>query len=314
MVIKLIMIKQLTAKNFHWIDIDHPTEKDIKYVKENYGVRDVVLNRLVPPMKRSEIEEYNQYFFIILHFPIFDHRVRQSQPEELDIIITKNALITSHNGNLSEHNKFFKTCTECVKEKSAYLSKGHVHLLYHLLDSLIDAQIPMLEHIDENILRIEENVFKGKEQEMLREIAVVKRDIINFRRIIKPQHAILDGLNRKAHHLFGEKYMQKLERHAQEIIGSNIRIWNTIENHKEMIESIEGTNESLLSYQLNETMKILTVVSVIIAPVALIVNIWGMDFGNAPLKENPMGFWIVMLFALLTGATLTIYFKTKKWM
>lgn len=308
------MLKKLSAKNFHWIDIARPTQKDVNYIRENFGIRDVVLNRLVPPMKRSEIEEYDCYFFVILHFPIFDSAGRRSFPEELDIIITKNTLITSHNGRLAEHNKFFSICNERAEEKSVYLGKGHVHLLYHLLDSLIDAQMPMLDHIAENIYKIEENVFRGQEQKMLREIAIVKRDIIDFRKIIKPQHAILESLNRKSFRLFGKNYMKNLERHAQEIIGSNIKIWNTIENHKEMIESIEETNEGLLSYKLNETMKLLTVVSIILTPMALVANLWGMNIGGLPLTENPSGFLIILLMILLTGLILTLYFKNKKWM
>ncbi len=308
------MLKKLSAKNFSWIDIDRPTADDIAYVKKMYGIREIVLNRLIPPMKRSEIEEYNQYFFVILHFPIYDRGLRKSQPEELDVIITKNTLITSHNGNLSEHNKFFQNCNEKSGEKITYLGKGHVHLLYHLLDSLIDAQLPMLDHIAENIMQIEEKVFKGLEQEMLHEIAIVKRDIIEFRRIVKPQHSILEALNRKAYKLFGDSYMKNMERHAQEIIGSNIKIWNTIENHKEMIESIEETNQGLLSYKLNEIMKFLTAASVILTPMTLIINIWGMSFGNFPLRDNPYGFWIILISMLVIGFSLTVYFKAKKWM
>lgn len=308
------MLKKLTAKNFTWIDIDHPAIDDIAYIKKNYGIRDIVLDRLIPPMKRSEIEDYNQYFFIILHFPSFDRYSRKSQPEEIDIIIAKNTLITSHNGTLSAHNKFFQNCNECSEEKITLLGKGHMHLLYHLLDSLIDAQLPMLDHIAENITQIEEKVFKGQEQEMLREIAIVKRDIIDFRRIVKPQHSILETLNRKAYKLFGDIYMKNIERHAQEIIGSNIKIWNTIENHKEMIESIEETNQSLLSYKLNQTMKFLAAVSVILTPMALMINIWGTSFGDIPLKNNPFGFWIVLAFVLMFGFFLTVYFKARKWM
>lgn len=308
------MLKKLTAKGFNWIDIDHPTAEDIKQLKKEFVVRDSVLERLVPPIKRSEIEEYKSYLFIILHFPLYNSESRQSRSTELDIIITNNTLITSHNGDLSEHNNFFRVCSGYLKDKSAYLGKGHIHLLYHLLDSLIDAQMPMLDHIADNIYVIEENVFKGKEKEMLREIAIVKRDIINFRRIIKPQHAILESLMRKAYRFCGIKNTAKIERHAQEVIGSNIKIWNTIENHKEMIESIEGTNEGLLSYQLNETMKVLTVVSVILAPMALIVNMWGMNVGGMPFVENPFGFSTILLVMFLVGALLLIYFKNKKWM
>lgn len=308
------MLKKLSAKGYNWIDIDHPSEEDINQLKKEFTIKDNVLERLVPTIKRSEIEEYKEYLFIILHFPLYNPVLRQSHSTELDVIITKDTLITSHNGDFSQQNNFFNTCNDCAKNKSHYLGKGHVHLLYHLLDSLIDAQMPMLEHISDNIYIIEENVFKGKEKEMLREIAIVKRDIINFRRIIKPQHAILESLMRKAYRFCGTKHTTKIERHAQEVIGSNIKIWNTIENHKEMIESIEETNEGLLSYQLNETMKVLTVVSVILAPMALIVNMWGMNVGGMPFVENPFGFSIILLIMFLAGALLLAYFKNKKWM
>lgn len=308
------MLKTLTAKNYTWIDIDHPAAEDIEFVKKNFDIRDVVLNRLIPPMKRSEIEDFSEYFFIILHFPSFDREFRKSKPEELDIIITKDTLITSHNGNLSAHNNFFNICDKCMEEKTILLGKGHVHLLYHLLDTLIDSQLPMLDHIAENITRIEEQVFNGQERAMLHEIAIVKRDIIDFRRIVKPQHSILETLNRKAIRLFGSKQMNKLERHTQEIIGSNIKIWNTIENHKEMIESIEETNESLLSYKLNETMRFLTAASVILTPMALFINVWGMGFAGMPLEDNPLGFWIIITIAAIIGVSLTLYFKIRKWM
>lgn len=307
------MFKKLTAKNFTWIDINRPNEEDIGQLNE-FKIKKTVLDRLIPPMKRTEIEEYKNYLFIILHFPLYNRGLRQSKPTELDIIVTKNALITSHNGDLSEYNGFFRAYNDSWKEKSAYLAKGHIHFLYHMLDSLIDAQLPMLEHIAENITEIEENVFKGKEKEMLREIAVVKRDIINFRRIIKPQHAILESLMRKAYRLCNVKFIAKIERHAQEVIGSNIKIWSTIESHKEMIESIEETNAGLLSYRLNETMKILTVFSVILTPMALIVNMWGMNVGGLPFIDNPFGFSIVLLIMFLMGALLLFYFRNKKWM
>lgn len=307
------MLKKLSAKGFSWIDIDHPSEEDIDRLNE-FKIKKTVLDRLIPPTKRTELEEYKNYLFIILHFPLYDRELRQSKPTELDIIVTKNTLITSHNGDLSKHNNFFRACDDRTKEKSAYLGNGHIHLLYHLLDSLIDAQLPMLDHIAENIAQIEENVFKGREKEMLREIAVVKRNIINFRSIIKPQHAILDTLMRKVYRLCETKLSVKLERHAQEVIGSNIKIWNTIESHKEMIEAIEETNEGLLSYQLNETMKILTVVSVILTPMALIVNMWGMNVGGMPFTENPAGFPIIILIMIFIGLSLTLYFKNKKWM
>ncbi len=305
------MMKIISENKFKWIDIERPDKDDLEYLKTNFRITDTVLNRLIPPMKRAEIEDYTDYLFVILHFPNFDSKIAANEPEELDIIVTKNTLITCHNGGINEHLNFCRIAQGDSAERKKYLGKGHTHLLYHLLDCLVDTRLPMLDHIAENIKKIEGQAFKGPNRYVLEQIAFIKRDIITFRSIIQPQRAVIESLIRKIDRLFGGKIF---EVDAQEVIGSNIKVWNTLEHHKEMIEAIEATSNELLSYRMNETIKILTVVSVVLTPMALIVNIWGMGFENEPLKTNPLGFWIVILIVLFTGAILTLYFKAKKWL
>ncbi len=304
------MLKSLKINNFTWIDIKQPDTNDLEFLRYNFALQPTVLNKIIPPLKRSETEQYEKYIFVILHFPIYNHEKRQNHSSELDVIIMRDIIITSHNGNFTEVEKFFDCCNkgDCFKYK--YLDKGTSHLFYHLVDTLIDARMSMLDHISENIAKIEEEIFQGKEKEMLYEISVTKRDIIDFRNIIKPQRSVLEAAGKRL------RYLSPLldhDRHLEEIIGSNIKVWNTLENQKEMIEAIEKTNEALLSYKLNETMRMLTVVSVILTPMALIANIWGMNFENQPFGTNPFGFWIVLFLSFFTGVILTVFFKFKKW-
>lgn len=305
------MLKSVKIGNYTWIDINHPDTNDVEYLRFNFALHPSVLRKIIPPVKRSEVEEYEKYLFIILHFPIFNREKRKNHSSELDIVITKNTIITSHNDNLPEIREFFGSCQgdDCFKQK--YLSQGTSHLFYHLVDALIDARLPMLDHVSENIAEIEEEMFQGKEKELLYEISFVKRDIIDFRNIVKPQRSVLEATVKRINRI---SPMLDLERHSQEVIGSNIKLWNTLENLKEMIEAIETTNEAMLSYKLNETMRILTVVSVIFTPMALIVNIWGMGFERIPLASNPFGFWILVLLSFLSGITFMLYFKSKKWL
>lgn len=301
----------ITENKFRWIDIEKPNKDDLQFLKTNFKIKDSVLSRLITPMKRTEIEDYTDYLFVILHFPNFDSRSAANEPEELDVIITKDTLITCHNGGISEHLKFCRIIRDNPTERKKYLGKGHTHLLYHLLDCLIDTRLPMLDHIAENIKKIEEQAFKGPNRQVLEQIAFIKRDIISFRSIIQPQRAVIESLIRKIDRLFGGKMF---EVDTQEVIGSNIKVWNILEHHKEMIEAIEATSNELLSYKLNETMKILTVVSVILMPMALIANLWGMNLEKMPFAENPTGFWLIIALLVLTGVVLTIYFKIKKWL
>lgn len=305
------MLKTLKVNNFTWIDIKHPDTNDIEFLRYNFALKPTVLNKIIPPLKRSETEQYENYIFIILHFPIYNSKKRQNHSSELDVIVMRDVIITSHNGDFSEVEKFFDCCKEgdCFKYK--YLGKGTSHLFYHLIDTLIDARLSMLDHISENIAKIEEDMFQGREKELLYEISIAKRDIIDFRSIVKPQRSVLEAAGKRLRTL---SPLLDHERHLEEVIGSNIKVWNTLENQKEMIEAIETSNETLLSYKLNETMKILTIVSVIFTPMALVVNIWGMGFENIPLASNPIGFWIILLLSFLSGVVFMLYFKKKKWL
>ncbi|MCK4525355.1 MAG: hypothetical protein KAU07_02885, partial [Candidatus Andersenbacteria bacterium] len=103
-------------------------------------------------------------------------------------------------------------------------------------------------------------------------------------------------------------------KYSSEVIGSNIKVWNTLENHKEMIEALEHTNESLLSYKLGNTMKILTAFSVIVLPLSLIANAFGMNVTNGmPFIESSLGFWIVLYLMFIITSISFIFFRYKKW-
>jgi len=188
------------------------------------------------------------------------------------------------------------------------MSETPAHLLYNLLEILLESCFPKLDHISRNLDEIEENVFDGKEKEMVFEISVVKRDILNFRRTLKPQRSILESIVQKDSNLIP----QELKPYYQDLIGTNIRIWNSLESDKETIESLEETNNSLLSNKLALTMKVLTVFSAIMLPMTVYSNIMSMTT-NIPLHANPFGFWIHVTIMLSISIFTIILFKVKKW-
>jgi magnesium transporter len=147
---------------------------------------------------------------------------------------------------------------------------------------------------------------------MVSEIAFIKKDLIDIRRAIKPQKPVLEVLEKKSRRLFG----LESRRLSQEMLGSNLRVWNILENQKDLIESIEETNNSLLSYKLNEIMKVLTIVSFIFFPLSVIVGFFGMNvFDNIELISSNDFAWIFIFFLVVfTGMGMYIYFKVKKWL
>jgi magnesium transporter len=144
---------------------------------------------------------------------------------------------------------------------------------------------------------------------MVLEISLVKRDILNFRRAIKPQRAIIESIIQKESSLIPPE----LKIYFQDLIGTNIRIWNILENNKEIIESLEATNNSLLSNKLDVTMKVLTIFSAVTLPISAYSAVMAMSV-NIPLMHNPNAFWIHTAIMVSLSLITALIFRWKKWL
>lgn len=304
------MINKLQHNNYTWIDVSEPTETDFENIREEFKLQPQIAREFLSTIKRPKIEKYKNQLWLVLHFPRYDGSKRTTEPAELDFIMTDHTLITSHAKSLLPLEIFIRDCQvqDSIKEESF---KNLGVLLFHLIDILINASLPMLDHIHDDIDDAEEKVFKGQSREMLHEIAIIKRNIINFRRTIKPQKAMLDALVETSEQFFSGT---KLDLLANNLINSNTRVWNILENHKERIEAIEQTNESLLTYKTNEIIKALTIISGISFPLSVFVAFFGMDvFGAYDFTQNPMTPIIIGSIVVFFVCSMILYFRSKKW-
>lgn len=297
---------KITHNQISWQHFNSPGQEELAFLKNGYFVSDYVLDQLVNVNKRPKIEEYGRYLFIVLHFPVFTPETRQTAPVELDFIVTKDSFFTiAQTANPALEKLFQDIAADERLREEIFKNPGQV--LFYVLDKMVDSCLPMLDHIHEKIEEIERQVFDGKEREMLREVAIVKRDIIDFRRTMKPQRSILETLAKKSSRFF----QNDLEIICQEVIGSEVRVWNTLENHKEMIEAIEQTNSNLLSFQINQVMHTLTFFSIVLFSLTFIAGFFSMRALEG--IEGP-GLATISGVMLATVLLITIIFKKKKWL
>lgn len=307
------MISRIKHKNTTWIDIKNPKEKDVKYLERKFGfIHEPVLNEIIPPGHRAKVERHKDYIFLILYYPIFDPRHQTTQSRELDVIITKDHIITAHYQTIIPLKKIRDQLKADEDQRAEYMEDGPGMLLYRLIEGLLDSALNKLGLIEENIDKIEEAIFEGKEKEMVIEISLAKRDIVNFRRILAPQTAIMESLQREGLIFFGEFMSPYLD----DLLGYYGRVWNTVEDQRETLQALAETNDSLLSMKINEIIKVLTIFSVIVFPLTLISSIWGMNTQYIPFVNefgSPLDFWIIISFMAALSALMLIYFKIKKW-
>lgn len=302
-------MKSIKHKNITWIDFEDPAQDDISYLQENFNIHPLAIEELITPTYQPKVVQYENCLFFSIHIPLFDVEHRTTYAGELDIILTGHHLITSHKQSIYQLTSFFDEIDKSVGKQKLYLEETPAHLLHHILEILLNSCFPRLDHISQRLDFIETQVFAEKEKEMVFEISVLKRDILNFRRTLKPQRSIIESITQKNHPFVPDV----LKVYFQDLIGTNIRLWNMLESQKETIEALEATNNSLLSNKLDLTMKVLTIFSAIALPMTVYSNTLAMS-AQIPFGNSPHAFWIHVFFmAVLSVITMTI-FKWKKWL
>lgn len=302
-------MKIIKHKKIVWIDFEDPQNDDITYLQENFNIHPLAIEELVTPTYQPKAVQYDGCLFLSVHIPLFDVEHRTTYPGELDIILTKDHLITSHRQSIYQISQFFESLEKSEGKRRLSLETTPAHLLHNLLEILLNSCFPRLNHIHKKIDYIETQVFAEKEKEMVFEISVLKRDILNFRRTIKPQRSILESITQKTQPFIPEE----TKIYFQDLIGTNIRIWNILESQKETIEALEATNNSLLSNKLDLTMKVLTIFSAVLLPMTVYSNMLAMS-AQIPFGNSPYAFWIHSgLMALISLMTILI-FRIKKWL
>jgi magnesium transporter len=300
-------MRQIQTKKVTWIDFTEPSADELSFLKK-IKLHPLALEEFSMPSARPKASLYGNCLYLTLHIPLFDKLNRRTFPSELDIVITKDHLITGHDQDIFQLREFFTKLQKNKKAREKYMSQSPGYLFYYIIEMLLESCFPKIDHVNKNLDKIEDEIFKGNEKAMLHEISYVKRDILNFRRTLKPQKSVLESLARDDYPLLEPD----LRPYYQDLVGTNIRVWSALENAKEVVESLEETNDALLSDKLNHTMKVLTVFSAIMLPMTVISSILSMSV-PIPFGHTPVSFWIYIGIMLLISAITILIFKVKKW-
>jgi magnesium transporter len=302
-------VEIIDYEGLRWINIERPGPLDRAWLEEHFEFHPLDYEDVGSHNQRPKIDEYEQYLFIVLHFPVFDKKVGRLNAGELDMFVGADFLITIPNVRLQPVEYLFESCRASEDLREQLLSKGPGYLLYKIVDDSFDYCFPMLRKMGNKLDRLEEDIFEGGAEEVVRDISNAKQEIINFRKIIRPQRSVLRDLERTK-----QRYLaQDMEIYFDDIVDASERIWDMLENYKEVVEALEGTNESVITHRLNNLLRVLTSVSVILLPLTLIASIWGMNV-RVPGEHNAAAFWVIVAVMVGILGTLVAYFRRRGWL
>jgi magnesium transporter len=297
------------ASGLRWTHIDDPRLADREWLESRYEFHPLDWEDVYSRNQRSKLDVYDDYLFIVLHFPVFEKASGRLLTAELDVFVGPDYLITFSEVPLPPLQAMFERMGEREELRESTFSKGSGYLLYKIVDTNVDAAFPMLRKMGNKLDRLEDDILEGRSSEIVRDISNAKQEIINFRRIVRPQRAVLRDLERTKQRYLAEE----LEIYFDDISDAAERIWDTLENYKEVVEALESTNESVLSHRLNDSFRILTAASVILLPLTLIASIYGMNV-PVPGENEPFSFWVVVLLMAAMLMVLVILFRRRGWL
>lgn len=305
-------MKIISENNLTWVDIEKPTQKDIDWLKTNFNFHPVTIAELIPPSQREKVEHFDGYLFLVMYVPVFNEKKRTTNPMELDILMTKDHLITVHNEPIEPLKDFTKK-TEKPELRNKYFSKSTGHLFYWLSEELLNFGERQLVHIGKNIVNIEDGIFKNIERDMIKEVSTIKRDILDFRIAVRPLNRIFNSLASRGIKFWPEQG-DDLRIYFNDLIGDYERIWSEIDNYTDTIGALEATNTNLLNDRTNAIVKTFTILSFITFPAMLVATILQINTVYNPILGRQNDFWLVVGFVALTVMVMWIYFKTRKWL
>ena len=302
-------LNELTANGLTWVHLDGLNADSVAELAQRFGWHELDFEDVLSKRQRPKIDEYATYLFVVLHFPRYDAAVGRLNAAELDAFLGPDYLVTLPNVELLPVSRLFARCEEDERLRDELFAKGSGFLLYHVLDDLFDYCFPILDKIAHKLDRIEDEMFEGRSQEVVRDISNVKQEIISYRKIIKPERATLRVLERHV-----ERFLREdLELYFDDIVDAAERIWDLLDNFKEVVEALEDTNESVISHQQGDVLRILTVIATIALPLTVIASIFGMNVAF-PGEQTHEGFWIIVgaMVAALFG--MVGLFRYKRWL
>ena len=268
-------VEQIDAAGLRWVNIEHPGALERAWLEEHFDFHALDLEDVLSRNQRPKIDVYDDYLFIVLHFPVFDRAAGRLGTGELDLFVGPDYLVTIPNQPLQPVEYLFERCRSKEELREQLFSRGSGYLLYRLVDDSFDYCFPMLRKIGNKLDALEDDIFEGRSEEVVRDISNVKQEIINFRKVIRPQRPVLRDLEKVK-----QRYLAPdldLEIYFDDIVDAHERIWDMLENYKEVVEALEETNESVISHRVNDILRVLTSISVIVLPLTLIASIMGMN-------------------------------------
>jgi magnesium transporter len=292
-----------------WIDLESPSREEVRSIAEEFDIAPLVAEELLAPSMKPRAEFHANYAYVVMHFPALHHS-HKTHEQEIDFVIGRRFLITTHYDMVDPLHKFSKVFEVNSILDQSLIGEHAGFIFYFMLKKLYRAVEHEVEYVKHDLHVIEEHIFSGHEISMVSAISRTARDLLNLRQTIEPHRELLHEIDEEGPKFFGTAFVPYL----RSISNEYYRVHNHIMRNTEFLHELRETNNSLLTTKQNETMKRFTILAFTTLPLTLIASLFSMDTHYVPLVGLPGDWWIII--GLMATVTLCMFafFKRRNWL
>ncbi len=300
------MLRKLWINGIKWFDWIWLDEDEIKNLLAKYNVHELDVEACLEGNQKSRIDTYDDYYFIVFHFPKYNPNTKIYELNEFNIFLWKEFVLvlreykTNHIDQILSHYKNVKKIDD-TEEKIKFTSG---YILYEIIQAMLEKMFKTIKNISKDIKQLEKEVFENPNTSLVKDIMIKKRNIVVLMHMFKPQINVLKNLE----NVMNRDYLWEIEVYFEDLEDKMEQIVNDVQVLWEHIDTIEDAFKSMIDIKTNRIMTFLALFSAFMLPLTFITSFYWMNI-NLPYQDNTLFVYIFLFVSLIIMFIFYYYFS-----
>jgi magnesium transporter len=296
-----------TSAVVFWVDLMNPTEEDARILTDVFHFHPLAVEDAVSTTHLPKVESYGDFLYLILHRIDFHAPEHCFRTHDVDFFLARSYLVTVHSGD----SRSIEHIREICERNARALGEGAASLMHRIIDTMVDNYGPEIDELSDRLDEIERDVFEQSSPQLARRILDFKRDVASLRRVVQPQRDVVARLARREFPFIDEQVSFGF----RDVYDHLVRLADESMFFADRVTSLLDAHLSQVSNNLNQVMKVLTVIATVFMPLSFITGLFGMNvdlphFGLTPLAL----FWALIILMAAVGLWMLFWFKRRGWL
>jgi magnesium transporter len=295
------------SEKITWINIQGFSNNTVETICRYYGIHPLIVEDILSIGQRPKMDDIEGLLYCLLNMLYFNDKHCSVEQEQISIVLGKNFIITFQE---DAHRDVFNSLRDKLRlGNSKVRTRAADYLCYTLLDMIVDHYFGVIEKLGEKIEELEEEIIRSSNKRSLAKISNFRKELIILKRNVTPVRELINGFIRSESDLLDEK----ITKYYKDIYDHIVQANDVVENYRDIMTNLQDLYISQVNLRMNEVMKVMAIVTCLLAPATVIGGIFGMNFDVIPYAHQEWGFYVTVFLMLIIPAVMLVIFKRRKW-